>query len=134
MKNFITFTVILLFLASVSLVHAKSLVWDTPIGNTPIGGYKVSYSETEDVTKKWSNDVGLVTQVDLNIFNLTPNVSYTFCVLAYNLVGEGPDSNTVDYISPSFVVEDNPKQITIVVPGPIIIKVIREMVDGLLEQ
>lgn len=114
MKKLILITISLLIWAGIA--QAKSLSWQPPDTGTS-DGYIVYYT---DGTDERSNDVGDVLSVDLNIFNLTPG-TYEFYVTAYNVMGESDPSNTVDYLFESFVPNDNPKPVTIIIPGPITI-------------
>lgn len=111
------FLIVILVLV-MSCLHAASLNFEPPTGT--VVGYIVYYS---DGSNNWSKNVGNRTSIDLVEFNLTPG-NYSFYVTAYNTIGEGPKSNTVEYISKEYVVgEDNPKPITITSPGPVTINI-----------
>ena len=52
----------------------------------PITGYKVFHNGTESVTEKGTNDT------EANVGFMAPGV-YLFTVLAYNVLGDGKESN-----------------------------------------
>lgn len=106
----------MLFFVTTS-VTAKSLKWDPAVRAE---GYIVYYTDGDT---NWNKNVGNVSIVDIQEFNLTPGDTYSFHVTAYNSTGESDKSNTLKYLMTSSIPTDNIKPITIIIPGPITITI-----------
>ena len=89
-----------------SISHAASLKWDAPEG--VVNGYIVLWTDNV-VSTSWVDDVGLVTEVDLNTFNLSYDTTYYFTVQAYNNKGLSGISNVVEYTTPAYAPTENLK-------------------------
>ena len=107
--------IILMLLVWTSLATAATLKWDASTGEPD--GYIVYYAQGTD---QFSNDVGDRTTADLVEFNLTPG-TWVFHVTAYNAMGESGNSNTAEYQKIGYAPTDNPKGVSIVIPGPVTI-------------
>ena len=106
--------IILAIFLMTTLAQAATLQFD-PAENAD--GYLVYYAQGAE---QFSNDIGDRTIVDLSEFNLTPG-TWVFYVTAYNVVGESGSSNTADYTVLEYTPTDNPKPVTIIIPGPVTI-------------
>ena len=97
-------------------VSAATLQFDPAKG---ADGYLVYYAQGAE---QYSNDIGDRTSVDLAEFNLTPG-TWIFYVTAYNIIGESDKSNAAEWTVDKYTVTDNPKPVTIVIPGPVTINI-----------
>ena len=115
----LSYTLVFLLLFT-SLAFGKSLHWKAPTTGGKVEGYLVYYSNQ---SASWSLDVGNVLEFPLEKLNLSPGESYTLYVRAYNTAGQGKTSNEVTYTPEAYIPIDNPKAITITIPGPITINI-----------
>lgn len=122
---------LLIMFICVAFAEAKSLKWDASTGD--VDGYKVYYTDGEGPWTNietdqeagvgyWSTDVGDSISVDLAKLNLTPG-TYYFHVKAYNAMGESEQSNIAEYSMAGFIPTDNPKPITIIIAGPVTVRI-----------
>ena len=100
------------------LSWSASLKWDqveAGAGVKPVKGYLIYFTRVSQADA-YIKDAGNVLIYDLAELNLENGVEYSFQVAAYNDDGAGDKSNTVSYIVPPDIPNENLPPVVIKIP------------------
>jgi len=115
---FIFMTIFLIIFAMCQIAHGASLKWD-PVevgaGVKPVKGYLIYFTRVGQ-TDNYIKDAGNVLTFDLVGLSLEHGLEYSFEVAAYNDDGPGDKSNTVSYLVPPNIPDENLPPVIIKIP------------------